>query len=250
MSQRYVYLIRWGERHKIGRSMRPGVRLTEVVPSCCRAEAEVVHYFPSARDLDVERALHRRFADSALGGEWFTLDPEDVEAFRTVSRADRPSDLPESLRPPGEEPPRPGAGRTVSVVFPEDVLGRLEGLARSLSRTVAEEVRHAVRRHLDRPPYLEGAAPPRQPKQRPDESEVGSGWHLFVCGPDVPVKEECLSDSMREQLDALSAGSGRMRAHLINEAVRRYLSERRADVQAATSAERSGEWVDRTPVDD
>lgn len=90
-----VYLFHLNGAYKIGVSNCVGARLREVAPG-----GDYVWAIESIQPFAVERAIHRKFADKALGGEWFDLDPEDIEAFCSITRAYHVEDLPDSLRPP------------------------------------------------------------------------------------------------------------------------------------------------------
>lgn len=94
----FVYLIRDGDRHKIGKSDNPHFRLTEVASRA----AVIVHLIPSVNPFQVENALHRRFAALRADGpgrEWFNLDASDVALICTLARVDSADDLPADLSP-------------------------------------------------------------------------------------------------------------------------------------------------------
>lgn len=136
--QRYVYLIRCRGVYKIGNSVDPDARLPLVVRS--GEHGEVLSRFPSANAYRLEYALHCRFADKALGGEWFALDEDEAALIATVERADEADDLPEGLRPaPGAErgnrspygdhpgkPPARRTGKHLDVFVDERLLAVLE----------------------------------------------------------------------------------------------------------------------------
>ena len=77
----YVYLIRWEERYKVGRSDDPSRALKEIraqLPS----SASIVHTIKTDDPVGIEAYWHRRFADKRLRGEWFDLSLADVKAFQ------------------------------------------------------------------------------------------------------------------------------------------------------------------------
>lgn len=92
----YVYLIHDQSEYKIGFSRNPHARL----PQVARRGATLVHAFLSANPRQVEKALHRRFSDSHVGGEWFRLSDDDVALVCTLTRTDSADDLPEALWTP------------------------------------------------------------------------------------------------------------------------------------------------------
>ena len=77
----YVYLMRSGKFHKIGRSKSPEKRGYEVglqVPD----DIKIVHVIKTDDPVGVEAYWHSRFKDKHKKGEFFKLSPEDVRAFR------------------------------------------------------------------------------------------------------------------------------------------------------------------------
>lgn len=157
--QRFVYLIRVKTVHKIGVSINPDGRLASLVRK--DADAACVHRFPSANATAVERALHLRFLDKRIGGEWFTLTPEDVAAVCAVTGADTPDDLPAALRPTHTRFPKErldidaakeiGLSETIPPVccrLTPEVDAILVALARRERRTVSQMLRILVEEAL------------------------------------------------------------------------------------------------------
>lgn len=76
----YVYLLREDVRGlvKIGRAVNPRNRVQKIaaiLPSTCR----VVGLIEAANMEELEKELHRRFADRRVKGEWFKLDAGHLE---------------------------------------------------------------------------------------------------------------------------------------------------------------------------
>lgn len=79
----YVYVIHDNGEYKIGMSASPDKRLKQVRKT---EDAEIVLQMlvPDARL--VESILHKHFQDKRIGGEWFSLDTQDIEYIRSVAR--------------------------------------------------------------------------------------------------------------------------------------------------------------------
>ena len=77
----FVYLIKWEQRYKIGRSDDPNRALREI-----RAQlptpAAIIHTIQTDDPVGIEAYWHQRFADRRLRGEWFDLSAADVKAFQ------------------------------------------------------------------------------------------------------------------------------------------------------------------------
>lgn len=77
----FVYLVRSGKFHKIGRSNDHGRRTYEIglqLPE----KLEVVHTIETDDAVGIERYWHERFRDRRRNGEWFLLTRADVAAFK------------------------------------------------------------------------------------------------------------------------------------------------------------------------
>lgn len=77
----YVYLVRSGKFHKIGRSNDHGRRTYEIglqLPD----KLEVVHTIETDDAVGIERYWHGRFKDRRRNGEWFLLTKADIAAFK------------------------------------------------------------------------------------------------------------------------------------------------------------------------
>lgn len=74
----YIYIIRAGDHYKIGRGSRSVERVKQHQTS---SPIEIEHIMEKKVDkpVDVEQELHQKFGYKRVRGEWFRLDPEDVE---------------------------------------------------------------------------------------------------------------------------------------------------------------------------
>lgn len=82
----YVYLIREpGGLYKIGHSTNPKKRLSSLRGQTPYAlQLELVHTIRCNNRYEAESQLHKRYADKRVRGEWFRLDPDDVQAIRKI----------------------------------------------------------------------------------------------------------------------------------------------------------------------
>jgi hypothetical protein len=76
-ARQFVYLIRIGNRYKIGRTIDPSRRLSEMqLPE----EPEILFWHAVQDSKKSEGMLHRMFATKRKHGEWFELSDSDVYA--------------------------------------------------------------------------------------------------------------------------------------------------------------------------
>ncbi len=77
----FVYLMKSGKYHKIGKSVSAEKRAYEVQLQLPE-ELKLVHKIKTDDPFGIEAYWHRRFADKRMRGEWFRLTSQDVAAFR------------------------------------------------------------------------------------------------------------------------------------------------------------------------
>lgn len=85
----FVYLMEGsfstGTEWKIGFSHNP-VRRSVQIERDAEVPVRVICSIPALDMRALERSLHERFADKRTRGEWFKLDPEDVNYIRMLAR--------------------------------------------------------------------------------------------------------------------------------------------------------------------
>ena len=81
VSTGYVYLMRSGKHHKIGRTISLGSRERQLAIKI-PVPPTTIHSIETDDPSGIEAYWHRRFADRRGEGEWFLLSPEDIQAFK------------------------------------------------------------------------------------------------------------------------------------------------------------------------
>jgi Meiotically up-regulated gene 113 len=77
----YVYLVKHGQHHKIGRTNDTARRRREI-SLLLPEELEYVHIIETDDPEGIEVYWHRRFAAKRLRGEWFALTSDDIAVFK------------------------------------------------------------------------------------------------------------------------------------------------------------------------
>lgn len=77
----FVYLMRSGKYHKIGRSNDTGRRKYEIGIQLPEKLA-VIHEIKTDDPVGIEEYWHKRFLDKRKNGEWFELSQSDIRAFK------------------------------------------------------------------------------------------------------------------------------------------------------------------------
>jgi hypothetical protein len=77
----YIYLIKSGRYHKIGRSNSMGRREYELSIQLPE-KATTVHTISTDDPVGIEAYWHKRFESKRKNGEWFELTSEDIKAFK------------------------------------------------------------------------------------------------------------------------------------------------------------------------
>lgn len=130
----FVYLFARNGLHKIGRSKKPAVRLTQ-----CARGGTVVHLIPSENPCQVEKALHARLASSCVRGEWFRLSKEDIASICQLGRVDAADELPSELYASGE---------TETVRVKGDLMEMMRFVSACTGRSITSIINGAVRPRL------------------------------------------------------------------------------------------------------
>lgn len=81
----YVYLLKCGDHYKIGQSKKPRKRLKQLRTGS-PLPIRVIHTLRTSYYREIERDLHRRFADKRAEGEWFLLADDDVAHIKSLDR--------------------------------------------------------------------------------------------------------------------------------------------------------------------
>jgi len=77
----YVYLIKYGRHHKIGKTNAVGRRERELAIQLPE-KANTVHVIKTDDPTGIEAYWHKRFESKRGNGEWFDLTSEDIKAFK------------------------------------------------------------------------------------------------------------------------------------------------------------------------
>lgn len=77
----HVYLMKSGKFYKIGHSNAAGRREYELSIQLPE-KLETIHIIATDDPRGIEAYWHRRFESKRMNGEWFNLDPADLQAFK------------------------------------------------------------------------------------------------------------------------------------------------------------------------
>jgi hypothetical protein len=80
----YVYLIKSGRYHKIGRANSVGRREYELAIQLPE-RVKLIHRIRTDDPAGIEAYWHKRFEEKRSNGEWFKLDSADIQAFKERS---------------------------------------------------------------------------------------------------------------------------------------------------------------------
>lgn len=81
----YIYLLQCGEFFKIGFSLTPRKRVQQLRTGSPHP-IRLVHELRTSSYKQIEKQLHRKFAAKRGKGEWFQLDPVDVEHIKSLNK--------------------------------------------------------------------------------------------------------------------------------------------------------------------
>lgn len=82
----YIYVTKSDFGYKIGRTTRPELRPLQVAGNM-PIKLEVIAVIEVEDSTEWERRLHWHFEDKRLRGEWFSLDPSDVELIKGIPQS-------------------------------------------------------------------------------------------------------------------------------------------------------------------
>lgn len=72
----YVYLIKHGDKYKIGRTINLKNRLKNHKNS--NLDIEFIHSIKTDNCIKLENELHKKYAKNRIDGEWYSLNEDDI----------------------------------------------------------------------------------------------------------------------------------------------------------------------------
>jgi hypothetical protein len=81
-----VYLIRAGDRYKIGKTSRDIKNRVKELDTSNHEDLHVVCKFETLHESLIEKTLHRKFFLQNVKNEWFDMKDEDVKNFIEICK--------------------------------------------------------------------------------------------------------------------------------------------------------------------
>lgn len=81
----HVYIVKFGNLYKIGRSNNPKKRISSFSGVTLPHKFELIHTFDTSNAHLLERGLHKKFHKKRVQGEWFKLSKNDIEYLKNKS---------------------------------------------------------------------------------------------------------------------------------------------------------------------
>jgi predicted GIY-YIG superfamily endonuclease len=78
-NERFLYLIEFNNKYKIGVSINPEKRLKSF---SLGSEAQIIWKKKFPHVFKIEKALHNEFSNKKFSNEWFSLNNEDIEYIK------------------------------------------------------------------------------------------------------------------------------------------------------------------------
>ena len=81
-----VYLIRAGNRYKIGKTTRKVGKRVKELDTSNHEDLQVICEYETSYESLIEKTLHRKFFLCNLKNEWFDMTDEDVKNFANTCK--------------------------------------------------------------------------------------------------------------------------------------------------------------------
>lgn len=79
----YIYVFRWGNFYKIGRSKHPQARVRSINKSL-PFQGQLIHLIKTNDMAQAEIKIHKKFSEKRQEGEWFLLSDTDVKHLQEL----------------------------------------------------------------------------------------------------------------------------------------------------------------------